>query len=512
MYGRLTMSRSPGARSGRAAEGNQHRSSALAGLVRDGDSVLLVGLSEVGDDAWTVLTDAGLRLLHAGDTDAAVDVVADGAAQIVVTDARHGPALIRALRTRQEVAAAHVVVGVDLDSPEELVEALDSGADDVLRIPFEPQVLAMRVATGLRAARLRASEALLSSLVDNIPGALYRCACDAHWTMEWLSDEIEEITGYPASDFIDNAVRTFASIEHPDDADYVAEQVMESVESGRPFSLEYRLVRRDGSVRWVLERGHAREAGDGRWWLDGAIFDITARREAEQAAREREVVEVQLAEVSASRARILEAADRARRDIERNLHDGAQQRLVTVALSLRIWLATNRGLPQECRRPVEEALEELGAGLADLRDLARGVHPAVLTDHGLERAVHALTLRATVPVRLDVALPDERLPRAVEAAAYFAVSEALTNVAKYAQATEASVTVHERDGHLDVTIEDDGIGGADPSAGTGLQGLRDRLAALNGTLDVNTPPTGGTRLRARLPSRSADERSGEPAV
>ena len=501
LYGRRTMTRSQGAASGRAADPNSHRSSALDGLVRDGDSVLVVGLSGVGDDAWAVLRDSGLRVLHAAHSAAAIEVIADGVAQIVVTDAREGPELIGALRARPELAAAHVVVGVDLDSPQELVRALDSGADDVLRIPFEPQVLAMRAATGLRAARLRASEALLSSLVDNIPGALYRCACDRDWTMEWLSDEIEEITGYPASDFIGNAVRTFASIEHPDDHEYVAEAVMESVNSGRPFSLEYRLVRRDGSVRWVLERGHAREAGDGRWWLDGAIFDITARREAEQAAREREVVEAQLTEVSASRARILEAADRARRDIERNLHDGAQQRLVTVALSLRIWLATNKNLPEECRRPVEDALAELGAGLADLRDLARGVHPAVLTDHGLERAVHALTQRATVPVRLDVALPDERLPRAVEAAAYFAVSEALTNVAKYAQATEATVTVHERDGHLDVMVSDDGVGGADPNGGTGLQGLRDRLASLNGTLDINTPPSGGTQLRARLPSR-----------
>jgi PAS domain S-box-containing protein len=495
------MPRSPGAPSGHAPEPSSHRSSALDGLVRDGDRVLVVGLAALGDSAWAVLVDSGLRVLHVADTAAAVDVITAGEAQIVVTDAREGPRLIRALRGRSELAEVHVVVGVDLDSPSELVEALDSGADDVLRIPFEPQVLAMRVATGLRAARLRASEALLSSLVDNIPGALYRCACDRDWTMEWLSDEIEEITGYPASDFIGNAVRTFASIEHPDDHDYVADRVMESVDSGRPFALEYRLVHRDGSVRWVLERGHAQHAGDGRWWLDGAIFDITARREAEQAAREREVVEAQLAEVSASRARILEAADRARRDIERNLHDGAQQRLVTVALSLRIWLATHRDLPEDCRQPVEEALGELGGGLADLRALARGVHPAVLTDHGLERALQALAQRASLPVELAASLPEERLPTAVEAAAYFAVSEALTNVAKYAQATQASVVVDERGGQLTVTIEDDGVGGADPSNGSGLQGLRDRLASVNGTLEIGTPPGGGTRLRARLPSR-----------
>jgi signal transduction histidine kinase len=276
---------------------------------------------------------------------------------------------------------------------------------------------------------------------------------------------------------------------------------MESVETGRPFALEYRLVRRDGSVCWVLERGLAQEAGDGRWWLDGAIFDITARREAEQALREHDVTEAQLAEVRASRARILEAADRARRDIERNLHDGAQQRLVSVALGLRIWLTQHKELPEECRAPVVAALDELGTGLGELRDLARGLHPGVLSDHGLEHALRALAQRAAVPVELVTALPAERLSMAVEAAAYFVVSEALTNVARYAGAGQAWVTVEQRDGHVDVTIRDDGAGGADLALGSGLQGLRDRLEAMNGTLEVHSPPGAGTWVRARLPAR-----------
>ena len=296
-------------------------------------------------------------------------------------------------------------------------------------------------------------------------------------------------------------MRTFASIEHPDDHEYVAESVMESVATGRPFALEYRLVRRDGSVRWVLERGQAQEAGDGRWWLDGAIFDITARRAAEQAAREREVIEAQLAEVRASRARILDAADRARRDIERNLHDGAQQRLVSVALGLHVWLATHREAPDEMRAPVCEALEELRAGLGELRDLARGLHPAVLSDHGLEHALRALAQRSAVPVELDTALPGERLPMAVEAAAYFAVSEALTNVARYARRAGPASASPSATAHLDVTVDDDGVGGAEPGAGSGLQGLRDRVAALNGTLVIDSPAGRGTRLRARIPSR-----------
>ncbi len=488
-------------RFGRTAAPAPTRSSALDGLVSDGDAVLLVGLEEVGDATWEVLLAAGLRVLRAGDPRAAIRIVEEGAAQVVFVDAQYGPDLIRAVRARPELAAVHVVACVDLDSPHELRDALDAGADDIMRVAFEPDVLILRVATGLRAARLRANDAMLRSLIDSIPGAIYRCACDRDWTMEWLSDEIETMTGYPASDFIGNAVRTFASIEHPDDHDYVADRVMESVRTGRPFSLEYRLVRRDGSICWVLERGLAQEAGDGRWWLDGAIFDITQRRAAEHAMREHAVTEAQLSEVRASRARILEAADRARRDIERNLHDGAQQRLVSVALSLRIWLTTHKDLPEDCRAPVLQALDELGSGLGELRALARGLHPAVLSDHGLEHALRALAQRSTVPVELATELPGERLPMAVEAAAYFVASEALTNVARYADASQAWVGVEERAGELEVTIRDDGCGGAELGAGSGLQGLRDRVSAMNGTLEIESPPGAGTTVCARLPSR-----------
>ena len=387
-------------RFGRTAAPAPTRSSALDGLVSEGDAVLLVGLEVVSDATWEVLLAAGLRVLRAGDPDAAIRIVEEGAAQVVFVDAQHGPDLIRAVRARPELAGVHVVACVDLDSPHELRDALDAGADDIMRVAFDPDVLILRVATGLRAARLRANDAMLRSLIDSIPGAIYRCACDRDWTMEWLSDEIETMTGYPASDFIGNAVRTFASIEHPDDHDYVADRVMESVRTGRPFSLEYRLVRRDGSICWVLERGLAQEAGDGRWWLDGAIFDITQRREAEQAMREHAVTEAQLAEVRASRARILEAADRARRDIERNLHDGAS----SGSSRSRSGCASGSRPTATCRttaaRPCCRRSTSSATGLGELRDLARGLHPAVLSDHGLEHALRALAQRAAVPVEL----------------------------------------------------------------------------------------------------------------
>jgi signal transduction histidine kinase len=207
--------------------------------------------------------------------------------------------------------------------------------------------------------------------------------------------------------------------------------------------------------------------------------------------------------VRASRARILEAADRARREIERNLHDGAQQQFVSVALGLQAWLAAQRELDDGARGQLEGVLGELRTGLAELRDLAHGLHPAVLSDRGLEHALSSLAMRAAVPVRLSVDLPSQRPAAPVEAAAYYTVCEALTNVAKYANATEAWVTVEHRGHRLEVVVADDGVGGADASRGTGLQGLRDRVGAVDGTLEVDSRPGAGTTVRVSLPISGA---------
>jgi PAS domain S-box-containing protein len=472
---------------------------ALEEVADEGATVVVLGLEELDDSAWAVLPAAGVQVVRAANVEEALGVLRDQGAQVVIADARGGHALAAEVRGHRELASAHIVLCAALDAPGDLREALDAGADDVMRVPFEPEVLAARVTAGLGAARLRSNEALLRSLVDNIPGAVYRCACDEHWTMEWLSEEIEAIAGYPASDFIDSAVRTFSSVIEPDDRAQVQRAVLDAVQAGRPFELEYRIRRRDGSVRWVLERGQAQEAGDGRRWLDGAIFDITARRAAEQALREHAIVEAQLAEVRASRSRILEASDRARREIERNLHDGAQQRLVMVALELQCFLATHRELADDARAELDGVLAELRTGLADLRDLAHGLHPTVLSDRGLEHALSSLALRCSVPVELRIELPTTRLAMPIEAAAYFTVCEALTNVTKYAAATRAWVTVEHHHGHLDIEVGDDGTGGADLNAGSGLQGLRDRVAAVDGTLEIDSRPGTGTVLRARLP-------------
>jgi len=204
------------------------------------------------------------------------------------------------------------------------------------------------------------------------------------------------------------------------------------------------------------------------------------------------------AELAASRVRIVEAGDAERRRLERNLHDGAQQRLVSVALDLRMVGAKLEKDPPAARELLAAAQTELAQGLEELRELARGIHPAILTERGLGPAIEALARRSPVPVEITE-LPRERLASSVEVAAYYVVAEAMTNVAKYAHATHATVSVSRTNGLATVTVADDGIGGADPGEGTGLRGLADRLAALDGRLDVESSVAGGTRVTGEIP-------------
>ncbi len=205
--------------------------------------------------------------------------------------------------------------------------------------------------------------------------------------------------------------------------------------------------------------------------------------------------------LAASRIRIVEAGDTERRRLERNLHDGAQQRLVSLALQLRMIKATLRNDPESAEARLAEAESELDQALAELRELARGIHPAILTDRGLEVAIRALLERAPIPVEL-ARLPEDRLPDAVEAAIYYLVAEAITNVAKYAQATCASVVVERSNGFATVLVRDDGIGGAEPVPGSGLVGLADRVEALGGRLHIESPPGEGTELTAEIPCQT----------
>jgi signal transduction histidine kinase len=203
-------------------------------------------------------------------------------------------------------------------------------------------------------------------------------------------------------------------------------------------------------------------------------------------------------ELRRSRARIVEAGTAERRRLERNLHDGAQQRLVALSLTLRLAQGRLHKDADGAEKLLAGAQDELGRALEELRELARGIHPAVLSDRGLKAAIEALAGRSPVPVELE-RTPPERLPPPVEAAAYFVVAEALTNVVKYANASQARVSVSRSNGHEVVEVADDGVGGADPGRGSGLRGLADRISALDGTLVLTSPEGAGTLLRAEIP-------------
>jgi PAS domain S-box-containing protein len=350
---------------------------------------------------------------------------------------------------------------------------------------------------------------VLRSLMGNVPGAIYRVELEDGLSLRLIGDEIERITGYPPDDFIDGATRTLFSLVHPDDRQWVEvelravrqrayEALRSAVESRRSLTIEYRIVRADGVVRWVLERGSTVLDQEGRVCLDGVIFDVTERREAEERLRRQEAEAAQARELRASRARIVEAADAARRRLERDLHDGAQQRFVAAALMLQLARRRMAAAPDDVVELVDRVVSDLDAGLADLRELAHGIHPAVLTDRGLPAALESLAARSHVPVTLEGSLATRPEP-AVETALYFTALEALTNVAKYAGASEVTVRVAEDEDNVAVAIRDDGRGGASLDAGSGLRGLVDRLGAVGGRLEVDSPPGGGTTVRAVVP-------------
>ena len=279
---------------------------------------------------------------------------------------------------------------------------------------------------------------------------------------------------------------------------------------------------------FVDERGHRVDlpaAGSGRAWtaveregtrvaaivhdaeLDATPELVHAAASAAALAIDNERLKAdlraRLEELRHSRRRIVEAADDARREIERNLHDGAQQQLVSLALDLRLLRARLKHDP-DLAGTVEELADKLAVALAELRELARGIHPAVLSDHGLTPAIHVLVERVPIAVECDLGV-EERLPPPVEAAAYFVVAEGLTNVIKYANATTAKVSVRRRRGEVEVEVSDNGVGGAQLDVGTGLRGLSDRLAALEGELALHSPLGEGTRLSASIPARAPEE-------
>lgn len=322
----------------------------------------------------------------------------------------------------------------------------------------------------------RQGEVRRGALVDAMPDAMIRLTRDGR-----IVDLRTTGTAF-AGDPVDATVGTSIRGALPADvADAVLAGTVEAIESGRlqtlDFSIDLPLGRRDFE---------ARIAPSGADEVTVIVRDFTDQRAAQS-------------ELRLSRSRIVEATDAERRRLERDLHDGAQQRLVSLALGLRL---VRSRLDDKSDRAtaagLDDAAVELRAALAELRELAHGIHPAILTEAGLGPALDTLAARSTVAAAV-LALPDRRLAPAVEATAYFVVSEALANVAKYASATNATVSAACPGNSLRVEVADDGVGGADPAAGTGLRGLADRVAALGGSLAVISPTGGGTRVVAEIP-------------
>jgi signal transduction histidine kinase len=241
----------------------------------------------------------------------------------------------------------------------------------------------------------------------------------------------------------------------------------------------------------IASSGTAHDFPEGAEAKLTAFAELVADALASTEARE---------QLAASRARLVEAGDAERRRLERNLHDGAQQRLVALALHLAAAQNMIESDPEEARRLLEDGREELAAALEELRELARGIHPAVLSDHGLNAALEGLAGRSPVCVELETCTGD-RLPENVEAAAYYVVAEALTNVARHSLASVARVRVTADGDLLVVEVEDDGRGGAESRIGTGLRGLADRVEAFGGRLTLQSPEGQGTVVRGEIPLR-----------
>jgi PAS domain S-box-containing protein len=296
----------------------------------------------------------------------------------------------------------------------------------------------------------------------------------------------ERTFGYPAGDAVG---REMAALIIPAELRELHRRGLRRYLSGQPATLldrriEIDAVRSDG-VRFPVELTITHIDVSGPPVFTGQMRDISDRRRAE-------------ADLKASRARVVESADVARRRIERDLHDGAQQQLVSLALTLRM-LRTHlqREDVDGARTLLEEADADLARAIAELRELAHGIHPALLTEGGLGPALRMLVGRSPVPARV-AAVPSRRFPATVEAATYFVVAEALTNAVRHAQAGLVEVEAVHADGHLSVRVRDDGAGGADPE-GSGLRGLADRVAAQGGALTVISEPGAGTTLLAEIP-------------
>jgi PAS domain S-box-containing protein len=340
---------------------------------------------------------------------------------------------------------------------------------------------------GTYVARLRETET--QALLSAMPDLMFRIGRDGTY-LDFAGDV--RLLAAPPETIVGDSVHR---VVPPEVAERMMAAARRALDTGALQTTEYRLRTLDDVVRDF----EARVVPSGADEVLAVIRDITERKQADrELARLQDELRASLERLRESRARIVEAGDTERRRLERNLHDGAQQRLVAVSHFLQL---ARRRLDSDvgsARDLLASACDELAEAHAELRELAQGIHPAALTVGGLGTALQGLARRSTLPVKIG-SLPDARLPETIEVAAYYVVSEALTNAAKHAQASSVTIDVVREDGAAIVEVADDGVGGVDPGTGSGLLGLSDRVEALSGRLEVESPPGAGTRVRAIIP-------------
>jgi PAS domain S-box-containing protein len=338
-------------------------------------------------------------------------------------------------------------------------------------------------------------EDLLQALIDSSPLAIVEFGLDR--SIRLWNPAAERIFGWSSEEMRGRAAPPMAPLAKRAEQQELFAKVRAG---GRINDYETVRLRKDGTLVDVsIAAAPVRDASGQVVGNMVAYTDITERKAQDaEVHRLNEELQARLEELAASRARIVKAGDVERRRLERNLHDGAQQRLVTLALALRAARAKVDSDPAAARAELDDAAEELGVALEELRELARGLHPALLTERGLRAAVEGLVSRVPVPVEL-AGVSEERLSEPVEAAAYYLIAEGLTNATKYAGASKVRVQVALSNGAAVVEVADDGAGGADPARGSGLRGLADRVETLGGSLEVVSPVGAGTSLRAEIP-------------
>jgi PAS domain S-box-containing protein len=335
-----------------------------------------------------------------------------------------------------------------------------------------------------RAAEFALSEARLRAVLEAALDAVV--SIDDHARVTYVNSAFERIFGYRAADVIGRGLADV--IVPPSLRDAHRNGFERYLATREPHVLDRRLevaaMRADGT-EFAAEVTITRTGVHGELAFTGYLRDITERQRARQ-------------ELMDSRARLVAASDTARQRVTRDLHDGAQQRLVTTVINLQLAQQKWDSAPQRARELLGLALTDAGQAIEQLREIVAGIHPAILTQRGLAPAIGSLTARLPLPVEVDV--PGRRLPVSVEASVYFFCAEALTNVVKHARATRAWVRLAVADGRCDVEVGDDGVGGVRlGSTSGGLAGLVDRIGALRGTVDIVSPASGGTVLRACVP-------------